>query len=63
MANTATVTLPLRWCPPEVFEQQKFSQASDVWSFGVTMIEIYDRCRIPYGDWSNVYASLPMALP
>ena len=32
----ADTKLPLRWCAPEVFEELKFGESSDVWSFGVT---------------------------
>ena len=47
--------LPLRWCSPEVFANQKFGEASDVWAYGVTLIEIFDRARRPYYGWTNVY--------
>ena len=47
--------MPLRWCSPEVFTKQKFSEASDVWAFGVTMVEVFDRARQPYYGWTNAY--------
>ena len=47
--------LPLRWCSPEVFEHQKFSEASDVWAFGITLIEVFDRAGTPYCDWTHAY--------
>ena len=40
--------LPLRWCAPEVFEELKFGESSDVWSFGVTMIEVFTKAATPY---------------
>ena len=46
--------LPLRWMSPEVFQSQKFGEASDVWAFGVTLIELYSQAATPYGEWSNI---------
>ena len=40
---------------PEVFQSQKFGEASDVWSFGVTCCEVFTKAATPYYDWSNVY--------
>merc|ERR550514_917294 len=45
--------LPLRWCAPEVIESQKFSMASDVWSFGVLLGEIFSDGLRPYNDLSD----------
>ena len=47
--------LPLRWCSPEVLANQKFGEASDVWAYGVTLIEVFYRARQPYYGWTNVY--------
>lgn len=33
--------VPVRWCSPEVLTQGLWSEKSDVWSFGVTMWEIF----------------------
>ena len=32
-----TLPIPIRWSPPEVLKEHKWSEKSDVWSFGVTM--------------------------
>jgi Eph receptor B1 len=33
-STDADALLPLRWMAPEVFESQKYSEHSDVWSYG-----------------------------
>lgn len=40
----------LRWAAPEVLQQLKFSSASDVWSFGVTLCEVFSEGDEPFGD-------------
>ena len=45
--------LPVRWLPFESFKG-KFSVKSDVWSFGVTMWEIFTVCKQrPYQGWTD----------
>ena len=34
--------LPIEWLSIEAITDKLFSQASDVWAFGITMIEIYN---------------------
>jgi len=38
----------IRWTAPEVFKDQKFSNKSDVWSFGVCLFEIIEKGNKPY---------------
>ena len=45
--------IPLRWTPPEAINYSKFSTASDVWSFGVFLHEVWDAGRMPYAGMSN----------
>lgn len=41
---------PWRWHAPESNESQIYSKKSDVWSFGVTMYEIFSYGEIPFKD-------------
>eukprot|EP00049_Salpingoeca_infusionum_P005014 m.87306 g.87306 ORF g.87306 m.87306 type:complete len:1906 (-) comp12825_c0_seq22:1084-6801(-) len=45
--------LPVRWTAIEALETNKFSLASDVWSFGVLLYEIWTNGATPYDGWSN----------
>lgn len=45
--------LPIRWSPIEALEQNKFTSASDVWSFGVVVYEIFSGAAKPYAKLTN----------
>ena len=45
--------VPVRWTAVEALQQRKYSSASDVWSFGVLLQEIFTLGAKPYGDWPN----------
>ena len=49
--------LPIAWCAPECITFLKFTSASDVWAFGVTMWEMFS-----YGFQVNylIWHSAPM---
>ena len=40
--------IPVRWTAPEGVASQKFSSASDVWSYGITCVEIFQDGMAPY---------------
>jgi len=42
---------PIRWMAPEALNQRKYSEKSDVWSFGVIIWEIVER-EEPYAGFS-----------
>ena len=46
--------LPIKWTAPEVFSYKKYSSASDVWSFGCVMYEIWSLGHKPFDRVSNV---------
>ncbi|KAM4043064.1 tyrosine-protein kinase Src42A-like [Anomaloglossus baeobatrachus] len=53
MAITADAQIPIKWTAPEVFHLQKYTSKSDIWSFGVLLVEIITYGRMPFPDKSN----------
>jgi len=51
--TSSNKSMPIKWSPPEALNYQKFSKASDVWSFGVVIWEILENGKVPYPDKSN----------
>ncbi|CAG0921627.1 unnamed protein product [Notodromas monacha] len=41
---------PLRWMPPEAIVDKRFSEASDVWAFGVLLWELTTLAQQPYEE-------------
>ncbi|CAJ0944781.1 unnamed protein product, partial [Mesorhabditis belari] len=43
-----TLKLPIAWCAPECINFLKFTSASDVWSYGVTIWEMFTYGKMPW---------------
>ena len=48
------IPCPIKWMPPESIDGGKFSVASDVWSFGVLMWEMFNPSKTPYQGMNNM---------
>ena len=46
--------IPVKWTAPEALHYKKYSTASDVWSFGMVMYEIWSLGIKPYHQMTNV---------
>ena len=51
---TGDARSPVRWMAPESISHRKFSSASDVWSYGVLLWEMFNADQIPYPDFDNM---------
>jgi serine/threonine protein kinase len=51
--ETNDVALPIRWAAPECYLSKQFSTASDVWSFGILLHELFSFGAVPYRGMTN----------
>ena len=51
--STTAKTIPIRWTAPEALEHLEYHTASDVWSYGILMWEIFSGGKLPYAGLSN----------
>lgn len=51
--------IPIKWTAPEAIQYKKFTTASDVWSYGILMWEIFSFGERPYWEWNNLEVSFP----
>ena len=52
--SAANIPLPVRWMAPESIREHTFSAASDVWSYGILMWEMFNPGKVPYSMLSNM---------
>ena len=45
--------IPVKWTAPEALGYKKYSTASDVWSFGVVLYEIWTLGIKPFSQMTN----------
>lgn len=48
--KTKDAPVPVRWMSPEAFYGMRFTQQSDVWSFGICLYELFTLGGLPYPD-------------
>ncbi|CEF59677.1 Activated CDC42 kinase 1 [Strongyloides ratti] len=50
---TPSLKLPIAWCAPECINFLKFTSASDVWSYGVTVWEMFSYGKMPWSGYTG----------
>ncbi|CAF4864514.1 unnamed protein product, partial [Rotaria magnacalcarata] len=44
----------IRWTSPEAIFLSQYTSRSDVWSYGITLWEIYSLSELPFGNMNNI---------
>ncbi len=52
---------PLRWMAPESIEHRQFSTASDIWSYGILLWEMFNPTELPYSDLDDAQFAIKVA--
>ena len=52
--------IPVKWTAPEALHYRKYSTASDVWSYGCLLYEIWSLGCKPFHDVTNVQVRLDL---
>lgn len=52
---------PVRWMAPESMSKKQFSSASDVWSYGVLLWEMFNPDEMPYPNFDNMQLVIELA--
>ena len=50
--------IPVKWTAPEALHYNKYSTASDVWSYGCVLYEIWSLGYKPFHDVTNTEVSV-----
>ena len=53
--SQSVIPWPIRWMAPESLGDRLYSQATDVWSFGVLQWEMFNPKVIPYDELETNY--------